>query len=204
MKTQVNFSVSTLLVLFALNTKAIEKNEFGVYKTKEDYLNKNLSIITKMQESENFNVGELIFKDEYNKEHKINCLRKKYWGFRYLDGNDYVKLDDFFAKIVIVGRINLAISPKADFVKDENDKYTFSRINGGDVNFYFIKDLSIKRLATFEKLIADENAVLKEYRSDRDNYGDFINKQLKYLKKYNEKIPKTSKTKNSCKKENKK
>ena len=201
MKTLLNFSVSTVLVLFAFVTKAIEKNEFGVYKTKEDYLTKNLSVVNKMQESENFNVGELIFKDKENKEHKINCLREKYWGFRYLDGNDYIKLDGFYAKVVILGNINLLISPKAEFYKDENEKYTFSCINERKVNFYFTKDLNNMSSAPFEKLIADEKTIVKEYRSDRDNYGDFINKQIKYLKKYNEKIPKQKK---EIKKRNKK
>ncbi len=189
----VNVSLSAVLVLFAFVTKAIEKNEFGVYKTKEDYLSKKLTVIKKMQESENFNVGELIFKDRKNKEHKINCIRKKYWGFRYVDGNDYIQLNGFFAKIVIAGHINLLVSPKANVTKDENDRFRFSRANEGNIYFYFIKDLNPKTLAPFEKLIADQNSVLKEYRTDRDNYGDFINKQLKYLEKYNAKIPKQKK-----------
>lgn len=192
-KTLLNFSISTILVISAFSVKAISKNEFGVYRTKEDYMDQRLELIEKMQESDNFNVGILLFKGTDNKEHKINCNKEKYWGFRYVDGNDYVNVDGFYAKIVVTGRINLLISPKATFTKDENDKFTFSRTDKGKINFYFIKDLNSKKTVTFEKLIADEKALLKEYRSDRDNYGDFINKQLKYLKKYNEIVPKPKK-----------
>ena len=43
------------------------------------------------------------------------------------------------------------------------------------------------------KLIADEKLILKEYQADKDNYGEFVNKQMMYLKKYNEAIPKPKK-----------
>jgi hypothetical protein len=200
MKTLLNLLISIVLVFNAFIAQAENTNEFGVYKTKEDYLSKTISVIDKMQSSENYNLGILIFLDKENKEQKMNCIKEKYFGFRYIDGFDYIQLDGFYAKLVSTGRIDLLISPKADFKKDEKGKYIFSRADNGKVSFYFMKDLNPKTLGTFEKLIADEKAVVKEYQKDRDNYGDFINKQLVYLNKYNETIPKKKlqvKTKNA-------
>ena len=56
-----------------------------------------------------------------------------------------------------------------------------------------MKGLDPETQATFEKMIADEKLILKEYQSDKDNYGEFINKQMLYLKKYNEAVPKLKK-----------
>jgi hypothetical protein len=103
-------------------------------------------------------------------------------------------MDGFFAKIVILGRIDLLISPKANYRMDSEGKYRFSNADGGKINFYFVKDLDPSTLAPFEKHIADDKMILKEYQADKDNYGEFINKQLLYLKKYNNSISKPKKT----------
>lgn len=182
-----------LFVLIAFQTQAATNNQFGYYLTKEDYLQKKLTIIGNMQESENFNVGILMYKDSKNVEHKVNCMKEKYWGFRYIDSCDYMYMDGFYAKIVIVGRIDLLISPKATYKIDADGKYWFYKSADGKINLYYLKDLDPATEAPFEKLIADEKAILKEYQGDRDNYGEFINKQLKYLMKYNAIVPKPKK-----------
>jgi hypothetical protein len=169
------------------------KLDVGYYLTKDDYLNKKITIIERMQSSENFNVGTLIYKDKDAVEHKINCIKEKYWGFRYLDGFDYMYIDGFFGKIVLLGRINLVISPKASFKLDEKGDYTFTHSADGKINYYFMKNLDASTIAPFDKLIADEKQVLKDFQADRDNYGEFINKQMKYLKIYNAVVPKAKK-----------
>ena len=185
--------LAILFLLLFINSKADINNEFGYYTTKDDYLKKKITIIQNMEESENYNVGELIYKDKKNVEHKISCLKEKYWGFRYIDGLDYMYMDGFFAKIVLLGRIDLLISPKASFKIDTDGKYVFNKTKDGKLNFYFMKGLDPETQATFEKMIADEKLILKEYQSDKDNYGEFINKQMLYLKKYNEAVPKLKK-----------
>lgn len=189
-------SPTQLAILFFflfINAQADVNNEFGYYLTKEDYLQKKVTIVANMQESENYNVGILMYKDKKNVEHKISCIKEKYWGFRYIDGCDYMYMDGFFAKIVIRGRIDLLISPKASFKIDEEGKYVFNKTNDGKLNFYYMKNLDPTTQAPFEKLIADEKLILKEYQADKDNYGEFVNKQMMYLKKYNEAIPKPKK-----------
>lgn len=185
--------LAILFVFIFLNAKANTNHEFGYYITKEDYLNKKLTIIENMQESENYNVGILMYKDKKNIEYRISCLKEKYWGFRYIDSCDYMYMDGFFAKIVLLGRINLLISPKASFKIDAEGKYVFNKTNEGKLNFYYMRNLDPTTQAPFEKLIADEKLILKEYQADRDNYGEFVNKQMMYLKKYNDTIPKTKK-----------
>ena len=174
-------------------TKAQASNEFGYYLTKEDYLQKKITVIGTMVESENYNVGIIIYKDKKNVLNKINCLKEKYWGFRYIDSCDYMMMDGFYGKIVIVGRIDLVLSPKATYKIDKEGKYWFYKSQEGKINIYYMKNLDPSTQDDFEKLIADEKAVLKEYQADRDNYGEFINKQLSYLKKYNETVPKPKK-----------
>lgn len=183
--------LAILFLLFFTNVNA--NNEFGYYLTKEDYLNKKLTIIKNMQQSENYNVGVLMYKDKKNVEHKVSCLKEKYWGFRYIDSCDYMYMDGFFAKIVLLGRINLLISPKASFKIDEDGKYIFNKTDDGKLNFYYMRELDPTTQAPFEKMIADEKLILKEYQADKDNYGEFINKQMMYLKKYNATIPKPKK-----------
>lgn len=185
--------LAILFVFIFINAKANTNHEFGYYLTKEDYLNKKLTIIENMQESENYNVGILMYKDKKNVEHRISCLKEKYWGFRYIDSCDYMYMDGFFAKIVLLGRIGLLISPKASFKIDAEGKYVFNKTDEGKLNFYYMRNLDPSTQAPFEKLIADEKLVLKEYQADRDNYGEFVNKQMMYLKKYNETIPKPKK-----------
>ncbi|MBL0329291.1 MAG: hypothetical protein IPP64_07715 [Bacteroidetes bacterium] len=188
-----HFRIFCLFFLFAFQAQADRNNQFGYYLTKEDYLQKKLTIIGNMQESENYNVGILMYKDSKNVEHKVNCIKEKYWGFRYIDSCDYMYMDGFYAKIVIVGRIDLLISPKATYKIDAEGKYWFYKAADGKINLYYLKDLDPSTEAPFEKLIADEKAILKEYQGDRDNYGEFINKQLKYLMKYNAIVPKPKK-----------
>ena len=190
MKSIYTLSLIIALMFISFNTKAINKEEFGVYKSKEDYLNQNITLIDKMLESDNFNIGILKFKDKENKIHKLNCIKEKYWGFHYIDGNDYMLLDEFYAKIVIVGRINLLISPKAGFSKDENGKYTFTKMADGKINYYFTKDLDPTKIAPFEKLITDEKGFLRSYQKDKNIYPEIIEKQIIYLKKYNAIVPK--------------
>lgn len=185
--------LAILFLLFFTTAMANINNEFGYYITKEDYLNKKITIIENMQESENYNVGILMYKDKKNVEHKISCIKEKYWGFRYIDSCDYMYMDGFFAKIVLRGRIDLLISPKASFKIDENGKHVFNKTEDGKLNFYYMRGLDATTQAPFEKLIADEKLILKEYQADRDNHGEFINKQMMYLKKYNETIPKPKK-----------
>lgn len=187
-------TLATLLLLFTFSKISSATAEFGYYVTKEDYLAKKLTYLENMIPSENFNVGVLMFKDKKNVEHKVNCLKEKYWGFRYLDSCDYMLMDGFYAKIVIVGRIDLVISPKATYKIDAEGKYWFYKSADGKINLYFMKNLDPSTQADFEKLIVDEKEIVKEYESDRDNYGEFINKQIKYLKKYNSTIPKPPKT----------
>jgi len=187
------FQIFGLFLLFSFQIKAAQNNQFGYYLTKEDYLQKKITIIGNMQKSENFNVGILMYKDSKNVEQKVNCIKEKYWGFRYIDSCDYMYMDGFYAKIVIVGRIDLLISPKATYKIDSEGKYWFYKAADGKINLYYMKNLDPTTQAPFEKLIADEKVVLKEYQSDRDNYGEFINKQLKYLMMYNAIVPKPKK-----------
>ncbi len=192
------FSAFLFLFLFTHPTKAAV--DFGYYITKEDYLAKKLTIVTGMIPSENYNVGVLMYKDKKNVEHKISCIKEKYWGFRYLDSVDYMYMDGFYAKIVIIGRIDLVISPKATYKIDSEGKYWFYKAADGKINLYFMRNLDPATQAPFEKLIADEKAIIKQYEADKDNYGEFINKQLSYLKKYNETIPTPPKAKKGAKK----
>jgi hypothetical protein len=175
------------------------KQEVGYYYSKEDYLNKKYTFNEKetMLPSENYNIGIINYKDKDSVEHKFNCIRAKCWGFRYLDGCDYMYLGDgFFVKIVIVDkRMDLLISPKATYKVDDKGKYTFAAEEGKKLNYYFIKNLDPATLQPFEKQIEDEKALLKEYQADKDNYGEFINKQLVYFKRYNETVPKPIKGK---------
>lgn len=191
------YALTILSFLFIIDAaKAQVKPEYGYYLTKEDYLNKKITVQERMQESVNYNLGIIVYKDKKDVEHKIHCIKEKYWGFRYLDGCDYMYLDGFFAKILIVGRIDLLISPKAKFKVAEDGTYSFiPEAEGIKINYYFLKDLDPSTLMPFEKHIVDEKAIVKEYQADRDNYGEWINKQLKYLKKYNETIPKPVKGK---------
>jgi len=104
-------------------------------------------------------------------------------------------MNGFYAKIVIIGRIDLLISPKATYKIDAEGKYWFYKSADGKINLYFMRNLDPATEAPFEKLIADEKAILKEYEADKDNYGEFINKQLSYLKKYNATVPTPPKAK---------
>lgn len=185
--------LAILFLLFFTNINADINNEFGYYITKDDYLNKKVTIVANMQASDNYNVGVLMYRDKKNVEQKINCIKEKYWGFRYIDGFDYMYLDGFFAKIVLRGRIDLLISPKASFKIDADGKYVFNKTDDGKLNFYYMRNLDPTTQAPFEKLIADEKLILKEYQNDKDNYGEFINKQMMYLKKYNKTVPKPKK-----------
>ncbi len=185
---------STLLLFFSLIiVSTSSKAQFGFYLTKEDYLKKKITVLEKMQISENYNVGVLKYVDKKNVEHKTNCLKEKYWGFRYIDSCDYIQMDGFFAKIVITGRIDLLISPKATYTIDAEGKYWFNKADDDKINFYFVKNLNPLTVAPFEKHIADDKEILKEYQTDRDNHGEFINKQFLYLKKYNSSSPKAAK-----------
>lgn len=186
-------TLAILFLLFFTNANADINSEFGYYITKDDYLNKKVTIVANMQASDNYNVGVLMYRDKKNVEQKINCIKEKYWGFRYIDGFDYMYMDGFFAKIVLRGRIDLLISPKASFKIDADGKYVFNKTDDGKLNFYYMRNLDPTTQAPFEKLIADEKLILKEYQDDKDNYGEFINKQMMYLKKYNETIPKPKK-----------
>jgi hypothetical protein len=186
-------------MLFSISAQAqyIVKQEVGYYYSKEDYLNHKLVFNSKerMIPSENYNIGIINYKDKNNEEHKFNCIKANVWGFRYLDGHDYMYLGNgFYAKIVIVGkRLDLLISPKATYTVDDAGNYTFKTEEGMKVNYYFIRELDPSTLKAFEKQIEDEKALLKEYQADKENYGEFINKQLVYLKKYNEIVPKVKK-----------
>ena len=179
-----------VLTLVTMHVTA-EKNEFGVYKTKDDFFNNKITVLGTMIPSDNYNVGLLLIEHKDNFVIKVNCIHEKYWGFKYIDGNDYVFIDGIYARIVILGRINLLISPKAGFKKDENDKYSFSAAPNGSLNYYFTKNLNGEKSDPFEKLIADDKTMLKEYQKDKDNYGEFINKEIIYLNKYNSIRPKT-------------
>lgn len=185
--------LSILLLFLSINLIGQTNKEFGYYITKEDYLQNKITVIGNMQESENYNVGIIKYKDKKNVENKINCMREKYWGFRYIDSCDYMLMDGFYAKIVIVGRIDLLLSPKASYKIDGDGKYWFNKSDEGKINFYYMRNLDPATQEPFEKLIADEKDILKEYQADRDNYGEFINKQMGYLKKYNSIIPKLKK-----------
>jgi hypothetical protein len=175
------------------------RQQVGYYYSKEDYLNKKFTFNEKetMLPSENYNIGVINYKDKDSVEHKFNCIRAKCWGFRYLDGCDYMYMGDgFFAKIVIVDkRMDLLISPKATYKVDDKGNYIFTAEAGKKVNFYFIKNLDPATVQPFEKQIEDEKALLKEYQADKDNYGEFINKQLTYFRKYNDIVPKPPKGK---------
>jgi hypothetical protein len=194
MKIKFSIIASIFCLLFNLSLYAQSPPVVGYYITKEDYLNKKITVVQRMQESVNYNIGIIIYKDEHSVEHTENYIKEKYWGFRYLDGFDYMNTNNgFFAKIVIVGRIDLLISPKASFKIDEKGDFQFTSNSEGKINYYFLKDMDASRTESFEKLIADDKVLLKEYQNDKDNYGEFINKQLKYLKKYNEIVPKIKK-----------
>lgn len=196
---------SLLLLLLLLNSSFISsQSEFGIYVTKEDYLNKKLTVVQNMIPTENFNKGDLAYKYKDKKTgeekiEKINCVKEKYFGFRYVDSCDYMQMDGFYAKIVIVGRIDLLISPKAVFTVDKEGKYTFVKPAEGKTNFYFMKNLDPSTMQPFEKLVLDERDFIRKYQLDKDNYGEFINKQIHYLKKYNAIVPKVKPQRNKVK-----
>lgn len=189
MKPQFYIPVIAILMCSKI-TNSQTKPIYGFYITKEDYLNKKITVLESMQPSENYNVGVIKYKNKDSVEHKINCIKEKYWGFHYIDGFDYMLMNGFYGKIVIVGRIDMVISPRATFKIDEEGKYWFFKSEDGKINYYYMKNLDPSTVAPFEKLIADEKLIVKEYQADRDNYGEFINKQIKYLKKYNGTTPK--------------
>jgi hypothetical protein len=197
MKKTIKFRYLLLLVvtLASVTNLKSEEIESGVYKTKEDFINKKITPIGKILPSENYNIGLLSVMQKDKDIVKVNCLHEQYWGFKYIDGNDYMLVDGVYARIVILGRINLLISPKADYKKTENEGYVFTPAPNGKLNFYFVKGLDNSKPDAFEKLIDDEKTVLKAFQKDRDNYGEFINKQIKYLEIYNATIPKPVKAK---------
>ena len=184
-------------------TSAAE-NEFGVYKTKEEFINQQLTIIGVIQPSENYNVGELKVQLKDRAVITINCMREHYFGFKYVDGNDYVLVDGIYARTVIIGNASLLMSPKASFAVDENNKYSFTPAPNGSLEFYFVRDLGTKTSVKFEKAIADDKELLAKYKADKTDYGAPINKQIKYLELFNDKAQKDKKKSTSKKKKSKK
>lgn len=191
MKSKILISVS-ILFLAVINNTAFghEEEKYGVYVTKEDFMNHRITELGEILESENYNVGILVVKQKDKSVLKINCIKEDYFGFRFTDGHDYINLGKFFARLVITGRINFLISAKADFKIDEKGNYVFTKAPNGNLNFYFVTDLGNKDPQPLEKLIADDKDLTKKYLADKENYGEFINKQLHYLKIYNATVPK--------------
>lgn len=182
------------------------EDDYGVYKTKEDFENNHVSIIGVILSSENYNVGELNVQLKDKKVIKINCNREHYFGFHYLDGNDYIRIDDIFGRVVISGNITLLMSPKGNFKVDENENYNFTPAPNGNLSFYFIKDLAEKNSSKFERLINDDKPLMQQYKNDKSVAGDPIQKQLKYIKIYNStlRMAKKKKAGKSKKKKHKK
>lgn len=202
----------TLLLILALgalnNITTASENIAGVYKTKADFENEEITTIGTILESPNYNVGELnVEVISITKEKmvvKINCSHEHYFGFRYLDGKDYLLVDGVYAKCVITGNVNLLISPKAEFNIDENEHYSFKPAPNGSLSYYFIKDMGTNVSSKFERLISDDKALLEKYKNDKLGNGDIIQKQLKYLTIYNSSYRETKKTKTSSKSKHKK
>ena len=201
----------SLTIAFALGAisgslKASE-NEFGVYKTLADFENEKITKIGLVLESENYNVGELNIKLKDDKIIKINCLHEKYFGFKYIYGNNYLLVDGIYAKAVIIGNLNLLISPKASYKIDENEHYSFIPAPNGSLSYYFIKDLSKNTSAKFERLISDDKTLLEKYKTEKLDNVDIIQKQIKYMDKYNSSfraVKKSSSEKSKHKKKKKK
>jgi len=189
-------TIFMLLLAFmavAKSAKADEAKELGVFKTKEDYINQKLTWIGVIQKSDNYNVGELNVQLKDRAVIIINCIRERYFGFKYIDGNDYVQVDGVYARAVITGNVNLLISPKADFKVDDNGKYTFTPSPNGALSYYFERDLGKKSSSKFERAIADDKDLLQKYKNDKENYGDIINKEIKYALLFNDKPQKDNK-----------
>jgi len=199
---------TTLFVVFALGAMTTSlkatTNEFGVYRTVADFENEKISKIGTILESPNYNVGELNVELTDKKIIKINCLHEKYIGFKYIDGNNYLLVDGIYAKAVILGNVNLLISPKASFKIDENEHYSFTPAPNGSLSYYFIKDLSKNMSAKFERLISDDKTLLEKYKKDNQGNEDIIQKQIKYAEKYNSSLRVAKKTSKSKHKKRKK
>ncbi len=169
---------------------SVNDSIYGVYVTKEDFKNHKITELGEILESENYNVGILVIKRKDRTVIKYDCIKEKYFGFRFTDGNDYINIGSFFARLVIIGRINFLISAKATYTLDEKGIYVFKAAPNGNLNFYYLRELDDKNPQPLEKLIADDKDLTKKYLADKDNYGLFINKQLHYLKIYNATVPK--------------
>ncbi len=187
------FTFIIALISIVATAKAEDESEFGIFKTKDDFINQKLTKIGMLLASDNFNVGELKVQLKDHAVIQVNCVHEHYYGFKYIDGNDYVLVDGIFARTVIIGNVNLLISPKADFKVDENGKYTFTPAPNGALSYYFVRDLNKKTSSKFERAIADDKELLEKYKNDKENYGDAINKQIKYLLLFNDKVQKDSK-----------
>jgi len=195
-----------IIALAAMITTAnAVENEFGVYKTKEEYLNQKITIIGLIQSSENFNMGILQVQLKDRAIITINCVKEHYFGFKYIDGNDYLQVDGIYARAVIIGNASLLMSPKASFTVDEaGEKYTFTPAPNGSLEYYFERDLSTKTSVKFERALADDKDLLAKYKADKTDYGSPINKQIKYLLLFNDKAQKDKKKSTSKKKKSKK
>lgn len=196
----------TLTFLFALTVfigNASSENEFGVYRTKEEYMNQHITVIGVIQSSENYNIGMLQVQLKDRAIITINCIREHYFGFKYIDGNDYLLVDGIYARSVIIGNASLLMSPKAGFSADDKEQYTFTPAPNGSLEFYFVRDLSSKASVKFERAIADDKDLLAKYKADKADYGSVINKQIKYLLLFNDKLQKDKKKSGSKKKKSK-
>jgi hypothetical protein len=201
----------TLLFVLVLGTmnKSLQasENQFGIYKTKADFENEKITIIGVIIDSPNYNVGELNVETQDKTgrrfETKVNCMHEHYFGFKYIDGYNYLLIDGIYAKAAIIGNVNLLISPKADFIVDENEHYSFRPAPNGSLCYYFVKDLSSNVSAKFERLISDDKQLLEKYKNDKLGNGDIIQKQLKYIHIYNSTYRETKKVKKNSSKHKK-
>jgi hypothetical protein len=197
------------LLLFVLtlgamnNTLQATEDGFGVYKTEADFENEKLTVIGVIKESPNYNVGELYIEMSNMSDQKflvkVNCAKEHYFGFKYIDGNDYLLIDGIYARAVIIGNINLLISPRADFEVDENEHYNFKPAPNGNLSYYLAKDLGRNKSSRFEQLISDDQKLLEEYKNDNEKSKDIIQKQLKYIKIYNSSYREIKKSKTNHK-----
>jgi hypothetical protein len=175
-----------IVAMASISTSVNASNdEYGVYRTKEDFENHRISIIGVILSSENYNVGELNVQLKDRKIIKIDCSHENYFGFRYIDGHDYLRIDAIYARTVVIGNVNLLMSPKGDFKVDDQGHYSFIPAPNGSLSYYFIKDLSTKKSEKFERLISDDKGLMEKYKNDKLGNGDVIQKQLKYLEIYN-------------------
>lgn len=185
-------SLGLLLIYSLISMSGIAQKDtvFGVYITKDDFINHKITDLGEILESENYNLGILVIKRKDRSIIKYDCIKEKYFGFRFTDGYDYINMGKYFSKLVITGRINLLISAKATYILDEKGNYIFKPAPNGNLNFFYVRDLENPDPQPLEKLIADDKILSKKYLTDKENYGLFINKQLHYLKIYNATIPK--------------